>query len=41
MINLVIDRNMTKVEVANMILEAVRNYYKENNEQEMFILSNQ
>ena len=40
-INLVIDRNMTKVEVANMILEAVRNYYKEKHEQEMFILSNQ
>ena len=40
-INLVIDRNMTKVEVANMILEAVRNYYKENTEQERFILSNQ
>ena len=34
-INIVIDEKMTKVEVANLILESVRNYCKENNEQEM------
>ena len=34
-INIVIDEKMSKVEVANMILKAVRKYCKENNEEEM------